>query len=140
MSIKGSVVLLVAAAGLAVPAASAGAAATITISHQMKGCHMWQLNDGNPKVNLSIAIKRGTTLRVVNNDVMPHRLIQQTGPKLTLVRANMNLNRMSASTSVKFARDGTYRFTTKAGEDYPWMKSMQTIGADNVLHLTVRVR
>jgi plastocyanin len=137
MSIKGSVVLLVAAAGLAVPTASAGAAATITISHQMKGCHMWQLNDGNPKVNLSIAIKRGTTLRVVNNDVMPHRLIQQTGPKLTLVRANMN--RMSASTSVKFARAGTYRFTTKAGEDYPWTKSMQTIGADNVLHLTVRV-
>jgi plastocyanin len=138
MSIKGSVVLLVAAAGLAAPTASAGAAATITISHQMKGCHMWQLNDGNPKVNLSIAIKRGTTLRVVNNDVMPHRLIQQTGPKLTLVRANMN--RMSASTSVKFARAGTYRFTTKAGEDYPWMKSMQTIGAGNVLHLTVRVR
>jgi plastocyanin len=139
MSIKSSMVLGVAAAAIAVPTAAAGGAATITISHQMKGCHMWQLNEGSPKVNLPMVMKRGTTLRFVNNDVMPHRLIQLTGPKLTLVRANMN--RMSASMSVKFARAGTYRLTTKAGEDYPWMKSMQhTIGADNVLHLTVHVR
>lgn len=139
MSMKSSFVLLAAAAAIAVPAASAGGPPTITISHQTKGCHRWQLNDGNPKVNLSIAVKAGTTLRFVNNDVMPHRLIQKAGPKLTLTRADMN--RMSASTSVKLARAGTYRFTTKAGEDYPWMKSMaKTIGEDNVLHLTVRVK
>jgi plastocyanin len=77
-------------------------------------------------------------VRFVNNDVMPHRLIKQAGPKLTLTHANMN--RMSASTSVRFARAGTYRFTTKAGEDYPWMKMMKTIGEDNVLHLTVHVK
>jgi hypothetical protein len=42
---------------------------------------------------------------------------------------------------VRFARAGTYRFTTKTGEDYPWMKSMaKTVGPDNVLHLTVRVQ
>jgi hypothetical protein len=104
----------------------------------MKGCHMWQLNNGSPKVNLSMAVKAGTTMRFVNNDVMPHRLIQQAGQKLTLTHANMN--RMSASTSVKFTKAGTYRFTTKAGEDYPWMKSMKTIGEDNVLHLTVHVQ
>jgi len=138
MSIKSSLVLVAAAAAIAVPAASAGGAPTITISHQTKGCHMWQLNNGNPKVSLSMAVKAGTALRFVNNDVMPHRLIQQAGPKLTLMHANMN--RMSASTSVKFAHPGTYRFTTKAGEDYPWMKSMKTIGEDNVLHLTVHVQ
>src|SRR5262249_26518231 len=132
MSIKSSLVLVAAAAAIAVPAASAGGAPTI------KGCHMWQLNNGNPKVSLSTAVKAGTTLRFVNNDVMPHRLIQQAGPKLML--AHPNMNRMSASTSVKFAHAGTYRFTTKAGEDYPWMKSMKTIGEDNVLHLTVHVQ
>jgi plastocyanin len=139
MSIRTSGLLVAAAAAVAVPAAPAAGAQTITISHETKGCHMWQLNDGNPKVNLSLTSRRGATLRLVNNDVMPHRLIQQAGPKLTLTHADMN--RMSASMSVTFRRAGTYRFTTKAGDDYPWMKSMaKTIGPDNVLRLTVRVQ
>lgn len=139
MSMKSSLALVTVWAAIAVPAASGGNPATITISHQTKGCHMWQLNNGNPKVNLSVAVKAGTTLRFVNDDVMPQRLVQQAGPKLTLKRANMN--RMSAAMSVRFAHAGTYRFTTKAGEDYPWMKAMaKTVGEDNVLHLTVRVK
>jgi plastocyanin len=138
MSIKRTTLLAVATALLAVAPATAASSATVTISHQTKGCHMWQLGDGNPKVSLAFTVKAGTTLRFVNNDVMPHRLIQQAGPKLTLVKPNMN--KMSAATSVKLARAGVYRFTTKAGEDYPWMKSMKTIGEDNVLHLTVHVK
>jgi plastocyanin len=138
MSVKSMIPVAVAAALVAVPPAAAGGAKTVTISHQMKGCHMWQLGDGNPKVQLAFMVKAGTTLHFVNNDVMPHRLIQQSGPKLTLVRPNMN--RMSASASVKLARAGVYRFTTKAGEDYAWMKSMKTIGEDSVLHLTVHVK
>jgi plastocyanin len=139
MSIKRSLVLAVAAMAVAVPAASAGGATTtITISHQMKGCHMWQLANANPKVNLAVTVKAGTVIRFVNNDIMPHRLIEQAGPRVTLVKPNMN--KMSASTSVRFSHAGVYRFTTKAGEDYPWLKSMKTIGEDNVLHLTVRVK
>lgn len=139
MSIRSSGLLVAAVAAVAVPAAPAAGTQTITISHETKGCHMWQLNDGNPKVNLSLTVKRGATLRFVNDDIMPQRLIQQAGPKLALTHANMN--RMSASMSVRFRRAGTYRFTTKAGDDYPWMKSMgKTIGPDNVLHLTVRVQ
>ena len=139
MSIRSSGLLVAAVAAVAASAAPAAGAQTITISHVTKGCHMWQLNDGNPKVNLSLTVKRGATLHFVNNDIMPQRLIQQGGPKLTLTHANMN--RMSASMSVKFRRAGTYRFTTKGGDDYPWMKAMaKTIGPDNVLHLTVRVQ
>ena len=62
--------------------ASAAGTATITISHQMKGCHMWQLGNGTRRSNLSLTVKSGTVLRFVNNDIMPHRLIQQAGPKL----------------------------------------------------------
>jgi len=134
---KRTLLVLAATALLIVPSASA-ATTTITISHQTKGCHMWQVGSANPKVSLSLTVTAGTALRFVNNDVMPHRLIQQAGPKLTLVRPNMK--RMSATTSVKLAHPGVYRFTTKAGEDYPWMKSMKTIGEDNVLHLTVHVK
>jgi hypothetical protein len=126
-----------AAALLIVPAASASTT-TITISHQTKGCHMWQVGSANPKVSLSLTLTAGTVLRFVDNDIMPHRLIQQAGPKLALVKPNMKP--MSASTSVKLAHPGVYRFTTKAGEDYPWMRSMKTIGEDNVLHLTVHVK
>jgi plastocyanin len=139
MPIKRALLPILATALVAVSPAAAGGAATVTISHQMKGCHMWQLNGGTPKAHLSIALKAGTMVRFVNDDIMPHRLIQQAGPKLALAHAN--LNRMSASTSVRFAHAGTYRFTTKAGEDYPWMKSMaKTIGEDNVLRLTVHVK
>lgn len=134
---KRTLLLVAAAALMLVPAASA-ATTTITISHQTKGCHMWQVGSANPKVSLSLTVKAGTVLRFVNNDIMPHRLIQQAGPKVTLVKPNMN--RMSASMSVKLAHAGVYRFTTKAGEDYPWMKAMNTIGEDNVLHLTVHVK
>jgi plastocyanin len=138
MSLKRTLLFVVAAALLAVSTASAAGTRTITISHQMKGCHMWQVANGNPKVNLSVTVKAGTLIRFVNNDIMPHRLIQQAGPKVALTRPNMN--RMSASTSLKLAHAGVYRFTTKAGEDYAWMKSMKTIGEDNVLHLTVHVK
>jgi hypothetical protein len=48
------------------------------------------------------------------------------------------MRHMSASVSVKFAKTGTYRFTTKAGEDYPGIH-VKTIGEDKVLHLTVKV-
>jgi len=134
---KRTLLLVAAAALMIVPAASA-ATTTITISHQMKGCHMWQVGVAYPKVGLSLTVQAGTVLRFVNNDVMPHRLIQQAGPKLTLVKPNMN--RMSSSASVRLAHAGVYRFITRAGEDYPWMKSMKTIGEDNVLHLTVHVK
>src|SRR6266508_2458581 len=76
--------------------APAGGTATITISHQTRGCHMWQVGNGNPHPSLS--------------------------------------------TSVKLMQRGVYRFTTKAGEDYPSMSMMKTTGEDYVLHLTVRVK
>jgi plastocyanin len=131
--------LLAALVGLvATSGASAAGTATITISHQMRGCHMWQLGTGKSSATLSVTLKAGTVLRFVDNDVMPHQLIQQAGPKLKLSHATMS--HMSASTSVKLVTRGVYRFTTKAGEDYPRFSSMKTIGEDYVLHLTVRVK
>src|SRR6266508_6613016 len=118
--------------------APAGGTATITISHQTRGCHMWQVGNGNPHPSLSTSVKAGTVLRFVNNDVMPHKLMQTAGPKLRLSRANMN--HMTASTSVRLMQRGVYRFTTKAGEDYPSMSMMKTTGEDYVMHLTVRVK
>jgi hypothetical protein len=84
---------------------------------------------------LKIKLTRGTTLNVIDNDMMPHKLIQLAGPKATLVAPAMK--HMSAQAKVVFAKKGTYRFTTKPGEDY--VKGIKTVGPDNVLRLTVTV-
>jgi hypothetical protein len=39
------------------------------------------------------------------------------------------MRHMSASVSVRLAKAGAYRFTTKAGEDYPGIH-VKTIGED----------
>jgi plastocyanin len=138
MSIKRTFPLVVAAALFAVSPAAGGSTATITISHEMKGCHMWQVGNGKLAPSLTATLRAGTVLRFVNNDIMPHRLIQSGGAKLTLMRPNMN--RMSAVSTVKLTRNGTYRFTTKPGEDYKVFAGHKTIGEDYVLHLTVHVK
>lgn len=120
------------------PGAGAGSIATITISHQMRGCHSWSLGSGPIRPSLSIRMSPGATLRFRNDDVMPHRLIQTAGPRLHVVHPNMN--KMSSTASTKLMKKGVYRFTTKAGEDFPWASSMETTGEDHVLHLTVRVK
>jgi len=131
--------LFAAAAALALAAtAPAASVTTITISHHMRGCHVWQVGNGKPAPTLSLTVKAGTTLQFGNNDVMPHTLVQQAGPKLALTAATMR--HMSAATTVKLVRTGTYRFTTKPGEDYKSFASMKTVGEDYVLHLTVHVK
>jgi hypothetical protein len=138
MSAKRTILLTALVGLVATTSASAASTATIMISHQMRGCHMWQLDNGKPKAALTVTLKAGTMLRFVDNDVMPHKLIQLAGPKLRLSHATMS--HMSASTSVKLVTKGVYRFTTKAGEDYPRVSSMKTMGEDYVLHLTVHVK
>jgi len=136
--IRGSALALAALAALAVTsAAPAHGTATITIRHQMRGCHSWSFNSGPFKASQSISVKAGTVLRFTNNDVMPHKLVQAAGPKMRL--AHPNMIKMASSATVKLTQKGLYRFTTKPGEDYSWAGSMKTSGEDNVLHLTVRV-
>jgi plastocyanin len=132
-------VALAAAAALAVAsAAPAGSSTSVTIRHQTHGCHAWSLNSGPFKAALMVTVRQGTVLKVTNNDVMPHKLIQTSGPKLRLIHSNMS--KVAAFMTVRLTQKGTYRFTTKAGEDYKWASSMKTTGEDNVLRLTVRVK
>jgi plastocyanin len=138
-TIRGAALAFAATAALAVTSgAQAHNMATVTIRHQMRGCHTWSFANGPFQPTLSFTVKSGTLLTVVNNDVMPHKLIQTAGPKLRLTHANMN--HMSASTSVKFQQRGLYKFMTRAGEDYPNMPEMHTMGKDYVLHLAVLVK
>jgi hypothetical protein len=144
--------LAVAAAGvMGASASAAGNPSTLVIRHQTHGCHSWSANGDAYKPNQAIALRRGASLNVTNNDVMPHKLIETSGPAVAIVRlkAGMGmgmkgtmppamLGRMGSSSKVTFAKPGVYKFTTKAGEDY--MSGIKTVGEDNVLRLTVTVR
>jgi hypothetical protein len=132
--------------------ASAAANVSLTIRHQIRGCHTWSVNSGPYRASQSITMKHGSVLTVTDNDVMPHRLIKVAGPTLafknlkTGMGAGMGthasnvpgaMTHMGASTRVFFAQPGVYRFVTRAGEDY--MPGMKTVGEDNVLRLQVTV-
>src|SRR5437867_3021049 len=133
-------VLFLAAAGaallLAAPA-STGTTAKLTIRHQTRGCHTWSFNGGAYKPSQSITLTKGSTLSIVNDDVMPHKLVRVSGPAVTLAKS-ANMNHPGATTTIRFTNTGVYKFTTKAGEDY--MQGVKTIGEDNVLTLKVVVR
>jgi plastocyanin len=131
----------IAAVSIVAALASAGTAkspstAKITIRHQLRGCHSWAVNGGAFKPTQSLTLARGGTITFVDDDVMPHQLVKTSGPAVKYV-GNPKMSKMGASTKAVFSKAGTYRFTTKAGEDY--MKGVKTIGEDNVLRLTVKV-
>jgi plastocyanin len=111
---------------------------TVLIRHQMHGCHSWSVNSGPFRAAQSVRVDRGVTITFVDNDIMSHKLIKTSGPALQVI-GNRSMARMGASVKVLLMKAGTYRFTTKAGEDYKAMAGMKTIGEDNVLHLTVTV-
>ena len=108
---------------------------TLTIRHQLHGCHSWSFDGASWRAAQSATMARGATLTVIDNDVMPHTLIRVSGPKASMLHGSMT--HMGATARVSFPAKGTYVFTTKAGEDY--MKGMKTIGEDNVLRLVVTV-
>ena len=112
--------------------------ATLTIRHQLKGCHTWAFTGGQWKASQAITLARGAKLTVIDNDIMPHTLVQVSGPQAKLSTPAMR--HMSARASVVFPAVGKYVFRTKAGEDYPSMNGMKTIGEDNALRLVVTVR
>ena len=83
--IRGAALGFAALVALAVTAAApAGNSATITIRHQMRGCHSWSFNSGLFKPSLSVNVRPGTVLKITNNDVMPHKLVQTAGYKVAV--------------------------------------------------------
>jgi plastocyanin len=143
--------LAVASAGATGATASAGGnASTLVIRHQLQGCHSWSANGSAYKPNQAITLRRGASLSVTNNDVMPHKLVETSGPAVTFSRVKIGMEmglkgtfapamlpRMGSSSKVTFTKPGVYKFTTKPGSDY--MSGVKTVGEDNVLRLTVTV-
>ena len=135
--------LIAAAIALAAPA-GAKAPIQVQIQHATHGCHTWSVGNNASRASQTVRVHAGATFTVTNNDVMPHTLVQLAGPKIALSTATMGhmstmrMGHMGATTQFALRTPGTYRFTTKAGEDYPGV-TVKTTGEDNVLRLTVVV-
>ena len=125
-----------AAAGTAGVSTGTKSSATVVIKHQMRGCHSWAVDGGAYRVAQTVRLARGGTIRFVDNDVMPHKLIQKSGPAVHYL-GTPDMGRIGAFVKATFPKAGTYTFATKVGEDY--MKGVKTMGEDNVLRLTVTV-
>jgi hypothetical protein len=146
-------VALLALAGILTAAAPAASSqASLVIRHQTRGCHAWSLNGGPYKQSQTIVLRHGASVTVTDNDVMPHKLVETSGPTVRYTRLSAGmagamalkgtfppamLARMGAATKISLTKPGVYHFTTKPGEDY--VPGVQTAGPDNVLRLTVRV-
>lgn len=125
--------------------------ATLVIRHQYRHCHTWSANGGPSRARQRLTLRPGSSLTVIDYDVMPHRLVELAGPAVTMRNGTTMrmmggyrsgppgaMRHMGASTTVTFSKRGVYRFRTRAGEDY--MPGVRTGGADNVLTLVVTVR
>src|SRR3954451_13415184 len=118
-------------------AAAAPKQVTVTIRHQTHGCHAWAVGTGAYKAALRVTLARGATLRFVNNDVMPQKIVLKSGAEAAF-SGSTNLPKPAASVKAVLPHPGVYTFGTVAGEDY--VKGITTTGEDNVLRLVVTVR
>jgi hypothetical protein len=109
------------------------AAETLNIVHVQRGCHVWS-NGTKSGATMQMMLAAGGTLRITDEDVDPHKLIQVAGPKVMLGKAMMT----GDVAQISFPTKGVYRFTTKTLE-MPGMAEVKTIGPDNHLMLTVSV-
>ncbi len=110
--------------------------ASVLISHVTAGCHDWSVNGGPMKPSQTVSLTAGSTLTVKDQDVMAHTVVQLGGQHIVIQNP---LTNQTQSATLTFAQPGTYRFATKAGEDYPSAAGIKTTGDDHVLHLTVIV-
>jgi hypothetical protein len=114
-------------------AAATPAAQKLNIVHVQRGCHVWS-NGTNSGAMMRMMLAAGGTLRITDEDVDPHKLIQVGGPKVMLGKAMMT----GDVAQISFPTKGVYKFTTKTLE-MPGMAEVKTIGPDHHLMLTVNV-
>jgi len=107
--------------------------ADLTIIHVQRGCHVW--SDGTSQMpTMRLTLQAGQMLRIMNQDVDMHRMMELAGPQMMLGAAM----KQGQAETLTFAEPGTYRFMTKVS-DMVGMAEVATSGPDNTLRLTVKV-
>jgi hypothetical protein len=105
----------------------------LTIVHMQRGCHDWS-NGTARMATMRLVMKPGQMLRILNQDVDMHRLMQLAGPTMML---GGPMKEGQAQT-LTFAKPGMYRFDTRV-LPMTGMPEVATVGPDNHLRLMVTV-
>jgi hypothetical protein len=132
-----ALLLSLAAAGVLAPAAAASPTVRLAIVHVVQGCHVWGTADSEPLgATRTVVLKRGQRLQIRINCPMSFDFTQVAGPKLEL--GNQRTYPGTVRTIV-FAKAGVYKLKAVNVESSEQM-GMATLGPDNTLLLTVRIR
>ena len=127
----------VSVAAVLAPAALASPTVRMTIVHVVQGCHVWGTNDSQALgPTRTITLARGSKLMIRVNCPMSFDFSQLSGPKLALGAARTY---PGTARTIVFAHAGVYRLKAVNVESSEQM-GMATLGPDNTLLLTVRVR
>ncbi len=107
----------------------------MSIVHYVRGCHVWKTT-GLRGTKATVTVKRGTRVEIRLSCPMDFDFRQLRGPRLVLGNP-----RTSAGTSrtIVFRRAGTYVLIARNVQSSA-EQGLQTLGADNVLSLTVVAR
>ena len=121
--------------GVGVPSAAVAAASPsfrMSIVHYVRGCHVWKTTSVRG-AKTTVTVKRGTRVEIRLSCPMDFDFRQLRGPRLVLGNP-----RTVAGTSrtIVFRKAGTYVLTATNVQSSDEL-GLETLGADNVLTLTV---
>ena len=130
-------------AAVALVAAPTGGAAALSptvrlaIVHVFQGCHVWGTVDSSPLgPTRTLVVRRGTRLQIRVSCPMDFRFKQTAGPRL---RLGDPLTHTGTVRTIVFKKAGLYRLRAVSVQTSEEM-GLQTLGPDNTLRLTVRVK
>jgi hypothetical protein len=134
---KPGLLLVLAAALVFVPAASASPTIRLAIIHVMRGCHVWAMQSGTELGPArTLTVKPGTRLEIRMNCPMAFDVTQLAGPRLALGDPRWQ---PGTSHMLVFKKKGVYRLQA-VNVQTPEELGLETMGPDNHPTLTVRVR
>ena len=132
-------VLLVGAALTAVPITLASTQAStlaLSIVHTVRGCHVWSTGSQTLGPTATISLKPGAKLKIRGTCPMDFDLTQTAGPKLALGGTRVYTG---TTRTLVFRKAGVYKLRAKNVQTSE-EAGLQTLGEDNSLRLTIRVR
>jgi len=119
------------------PTAAASPTIRLTIIHVMRGCHVWATSDSRPLgATRTLVVERGARLEIRINCPMSFDVTQRRGPRIAVGPTRWVTG--TAHTLV-FRNRGVVVLEARNVESSEEM-GLQTMGADSLLTLTVRVR
>jgi hypothetical protein len=133
--VKRLLLLGAAVALLGAAPAAASPAVRLSIVHYVRGCHVWKgMQDLGPAATLKVA--RGTKVTIRIDCPMAFDFAQTAGPRLDLG----NPRTFAGTTrTIVFRKAGLYRLVGTNVQSSA-EQGLQTLGDDNTLSLTVRVK